>query len=444
MSSKARIAGWAFSELGTRLGKPPAALVQQALAGALRRAGLDLGQLDGLLSCPSLADQRFMWAHHLATECGVLPAAGKRGVHVATIDNGGASPVSMLLQARALVESGQCSAVAVVAGDSIASLDPKEFLRRADASMHMPRATATSEHGRTFVELRAPAIPHGYAHCAEAHMQAYGLTRRQLAMVSVLMSAQASRHPRALQRTPYTLDQVLGATAIAPHTGLFECARKSDGAAAVIITSSSFASAPIAILGGAETGGPVALAQDHSELLDDISSAASAFQTAYSDAGISRADVDYFGLYDCFPICFVRAVEAAGLAPRGEGGKWVEDKYDRWLACHAAGKHLPATEFPVNTHGGLLAFGAPWEVPALFSIVEACEQLTLAATEGERQVPDCKTAAVYGNGGVFTASAVAILRSNLSTSRTTKQRPPEKSFMQRLQEERALQPSDAY
>ena len=170
MTSKARIAGWAFSELGTRLGKPPAALVQQALAGALRRAGLDLGQLDGLLSCPSLADQRFMWAHHIATECGVLPAAGKRGVHVATIDNGGASPVSMLLQARALVESGQRSAVAVVAGDSIASLDPKEFLLRADATCLAPPPPRRTD--TPFVELRAPAIPYGYAHCAEAHMHA--------------------------------------------------------------------------------------------------------------------------------------------------------------------------------------------------------------------------------------------------------------------------------
>ncbi len=308
--AKARIAGWAFSELGAKLGKPPAALVQQALTGALRRAGLERGQLDGLLSCPSLADQRFMWAHHLATECGVLPATGRRGVHVATIDNGGASPVSMLLQARALVESGQCSAVAVVAGDSISSLDPKEFLRRADASMHTPRAAAASEQGHApaVVEFPAPAIPHGYALCAEAHMRAYGLTRRQLAMVSVLMSAQASYHPNALQRTPYTLKQVLSAPAVAPHTGLFECARKSDGAAALIVTSSSFAPAPITILGGAEAGGPVGLAQDHRTLLGDIASAAAAFEAAYSDAGVSRAGVDYFGLYDCFPICFVRAV----------------------------------------------------------------------------------------------------------------------------------------
>lgn len=147
------------SALGTKLGKTPSALVKQALTSALRHAGMQLEELDGFLSCPALADQRFMWAHHLASDCGVLPSASRRGVHVATVDNGGASPVSMLLQARALVESGQCRAVAVVAGDSISvrlcpssvfvyawtfqqhnistqSLEPTEFLRRANASMH--------------------------------------------------------------------------------------------------------------------------------------------------------------------------------------------------------------------------------------------------------------------------------------------------------------------
>ena len=33
-------------------------------------------------------------------------------------------------------------------------------------------------------------------------------------------------------------------------------------------------------------------------------------------------------------------------------------------------------------------------------VVEACEQLAGTATAGGRQVPDCRRAVVYGNGGV--------------------------------------------
>ena len=40
----------------------------------------------------------------------------------------------------------------------------------------------------------------------------------------------------------------------------------------------------------------------------------------------------------------------------------------------ADARYAPA-DFPVNTHGGLLAFGAPWEVPAMYNIIEACAQL---------------------------------------------------------------------
>ena len=73
----------------------------------------------------------------------------------------------------------------------------------------------------------------------------------------------------------------------------------------------------------------------------------------------------------------------------------------------AAGGVLPPDIFPVNTHGGLLSFGAPWETPAMYNIIEAVNQLN--GTAGSRQVPGARRALVYGNGGIFSASAVAIL-----------------------------------
>ena len=82
---------------------------------------------------------------------------------------------------------------------------------------------------------------------------------------------------------------------------------------------------------------------------------------------MSRADIDFFGLYDCFPVCFIRALEAVGIAERGEGGKYVESIYRKYSSTG----QLDPQDFPINTHGGLLGFGAPWEVPAIYSIIEA-------------------------------------------------------------------------
>lgn len=82
---------------------------------------------------------------------------------------------------------------------------------------------------------------------------------------------------------------------------------------------------------------------------------------------------------------------------------------DRYRALIDPGGHHgdPQSVLPINTHGGLLGFGAPWEVPAFYNVIEMVAQLR--GTAGDRQVPGARTALVYGNGGVFSASAVAVL-----------------------------------
>jgi acetyl-CoA acetyltransferase len=148
-----------------------------------------------------------------------------------------------------------------------------------------------------------------------------------------------------------------------------------------------------------------------------------------------------------FHILFAdRALEAVGLADTGRGGDYVEQVYYQLfkqghaaskptatastVAGHGAAVKHPGTGiggadgleaaptrpemgplrggvFRVNTHGGLLGFGAPWEVPAMHSLIEAVAQLRGEAVG--RQVPGAKRALVYGNGGIFSASAVAML-----------------------------------
>jgi acetyl-CoA acetyltransferase len=70
-------------------------------------------------------------------------------------------------------------------------------------------------------------------------------------------------------------------------------------------------------------------------------------------------------------------------------------------------KQVKRRVLPVNTHGGLLGFGAPWEVPAMYSVIEAVRQLRGEAED--RQVMGARRALVYGNGGIFSSSAVVIL-----------------------------------
>ena len=186
------------------------------------------------------------------------------------------------------------------------------------------------------------------------------------------------------------------------------------------------------VIGSGESSGPLYPPQPMNETLFSCDEA---MAYAYADAGnLTAHDIDFFGLYDCFPICLVRALEAAGICGKGKGGEYLEDQYHRLMNAMVEEQQQqqqhakPAQSslllsspvntllrdpsfFPINTHGGLLCYGAPWEVPAMYNIIEAVHQIR--GTAKGRQVKNCRRALVYGNGGIFSASSVAILAKSL-------------------------------
>ena len=346
----------------THIGKIPTATATSLKAEALQlavqknttNAALVIKHIDGVVTVPSLSEALFLDAHHLASRIGILPSSHPHGVIVRTIDTGGAGPISALLQADRMIKYEGCSLVAVVAGDTVASMSPTEFLRRADDACRPTDDEMNS--------ILSPTIPIGYNKFAEWYIKQGCVTREQLAMVSVLMSRQAAKHPLAMTKLPHTLEAVMNAHPVASVTGLLECARRADGAAAVLVASDAFLRqhrdwfcpqgdhslldlAPI-ILGGGEASGPLYPPSNTALINEDMFSCGKACTKAYAAAGLQVSDMDYFGLYDCFPICFVRALEGSGLALPGGGGRWVQDWYEDANAV-----------LPFNTHGGLLGQG---------------------------------------------------------------------------------------
>eukprot|EP01083_Nonionella_stella_P049937 132987_1 len=70
-----------------------------------------------------------------------------------------------------------------------------------------------------------------------------GTTREQLASTAAFMQIQASRHPKSVQNPhnrPFSLQDILNSREIASVTNQFECARRSDGAACIIVASEAF------------------------------------------------------------------------------------------------------------------------------------------------------------------------------------------------------------
>eukprot|EP00760_Papus_ankaliazontas_P019266 PhM_4_TR17987/c0_g2_i1/m.63430 len=397
MRKQVRIVGIGHTKLG-RLNRGVADLATEALDLALKDAGIPRSGLHGLVAVPSLASPHFMHAHYLATVADLF----HKNFIVRTVDTGGAGPVSAIATGANIIASEWAETVAIVASDAVLSLSSKEFLRRADGSV---------EGGN----LPSPCIPNGYDKIAQWHMKRYGLTREQLAMVSSLMSWNAARHPDALCRSPHTLDEVLKSPKIGSVTNLLECARRADGAAAVILSSSrhykrtynpsdNMSRCPVLISTG-EASGPLYPPERVEDITPEHFPCERAASLCYEQAQLGANDIDFWGLYDCFPICFLRALEAVNVVPEGKAGDFIEDKYHKMVRGE-----LTVNDFPFNTHGGLQAFGAPWEVPAMFNVLEAVQQLRGEAS-GRQVTPKPKRALVYGNGGIFSSAAVAILGS---------------------------------
>lgn len=426
-------------------------MIDTVLTKALREAHLTVHDLDGLIAVPSLWDNHFMEAHFQATQLNLFRYRPQ--LRCKTIDTGGAGPITAILEGARMILHEGLECVAVIAADRVGSMDSQEFLQRASHSF------ATLDPS-----IPSPAIPHGYDKLTRYQMEHKGLTRDQLRMAVCLESVHAGLHPESLYRskalkkrqeqketkdeppegssspiTPsstllYTpLEQVQEAPSVTPNISILECARRADGAAAIILTSNRFwarrhhghtaaaatnnnnrptstaPARPITLIGGGESSGPLYPLGER-QVDESYFSCEHATQLAYANAGnLTAADIDFFGLYDCFPICLVRALEAAGLCDNG--GEYLERQYARLqqaLQTNTLNQLLQDPSFfPINTHGGLLCFGAPWEAPAMYNLIEAVHQLRGEAKG--RQIPNCRRALVYGNGGVLSASAVAIL-----------------------------------
>jgi acetyl-CoA acetyltransferase len=412
MLRQIRITGTGMTALG-RLNRSVEDLCKEAVHKALADAKLNLKDLDGIVALPALAESHFMPAQFIATKLGIFP---RNGFVCRSIDSGGAGPISALFTGSALIKNEWANNIAIIGGDAVLSMGSKQFLEKADGSIE-------GCHG-----LPSPRIPNGYDFYAQWHMKKYGVTREQLAMIPVIESHLAVKHPMAMCKKPLTLEEVLNSPKIGKVTNLLECARRADGAACIILSNASWYKrhlgangkpqdkCPVIISTG-EASGPLFPPPSMDDVTEEYFSCERAAKVAYKSAQLSSSDIDFFGLYDCFPICLLKALVACRVVRRGDEGAYIEEVYNRLLKTGKVDTRL----FPINTHSGLLCFGAPWEVPAMFNTIEAVAQLNGDA--GERQIwcdaDECRgakkqkprRALVYGNGGIFSSSAVAILGS---------------------------------
>jgi len=248
-------------------------------------------------------------------------------------------------------------------------------------------ATASDVEYESFFGATFPALN---AMCAQAHMERYGTTREQLALVAVKNHANGALNPLAQFRKPVTVDAVVNSAPVADPLRMMDCAPISDGAAAAVLCPLDMArrlsKKPVVRISG------VGAATDTIALHDrpDITwyqAVADATARALAAAGRKLSDVNVAELHDAFTINELLIMEAIGLVPRGQSGRAVAD-----------GMTALNGKLPVNPSGGLKAKGHPVGATGVSQIQELVLQLRGEA--GARQVKGARIALAQNMGGV--------------------------------------------
>jgi len=371
------ILGSGLTRFGAHPGRDTLDLMSDASQRALDDAGLERGDIDGLICGYSTTLPHIMLSTRFAEHFGLQPS------YAHAVQLGGATGFALVMLAHLLVGAGAAKRVLVVGGENRMTGQSR------DASI---QALAQAGHPDYEVPLGS-TIPAYYGLVASRYMHEFGSTEADFAELAVLMRRNAARHPGAQFRDPITAADVLASRPIATPLKMLDCCPISDGGCAVVVGASAEGRHPVRILSAAQchTSQHVSAAPDLARFGADRASG-----RALADAGRAIADVEYAAVYDSFTVTLTLLLEEIGLAPRGGAGRLARDgHFDRDGAL------------PLNLHGGLLSYGHCGVAGAMAHLAETHLQMTGRA--GDRQAPRAGVALLHGDGGVLSSHVSLVL-----------------------------------
>ena len=350
--------------------KTVAQLHAECAQGALADAGLSLHDVDGYFCAGD------------APGLGALSMADYMGLqcrHVDSTDTGGSSYLLHVSHAAQAIAAGKCNvALITLAGRP----------RSESSSGTQPRNWGQNVPDEPFELPYGVVTVNNYALVAARHMHDWGTTSEQLAWIKVAASHHAQHNPNAMLRDVVTVADVLASPMISDPLHRLDCCVVSDGGGALIVTRPEIAKSlkrPIVSVRGAgealkgPRGGRVDLS---------YSAAAWSGKTAFEEAVLTPADIQYASIYDSFTITVLMQLEDLGFCKKGEGGRFVADGN----LISGVGK------LPFNTDGGGLCNNHPSNRGGMTKVIEAVRQLRGEAHPAV-QVKNCSIALAQGMGG---------------------------------------------
>jgi len=393
---KCAITGLGQSPVGRRLNRSGLDLTIEASLEAIADAGLTPADIDGVATWPGAASNSAAPGH---SPVGVYEIKDALRLDLNWFAGGeeSAGQFGSIVNACAAIACGLARHVLC-------------FRTLTESSSQTPerRASVQGTGGEVPVNgMLSYILPFGavspanwIAQYASRHFHLYGTTREQLGAIAVNQRRNAMLNPKAVMRSPLSLEDYIAARMISSPLCLFDCDVPVDASTAIIVSARDEArdcrNPPIRIesIGCAHRG---RFSWDQHEDLSTHQPIRDASKMMWSRTDLKPSDVDVAELYDGFSVICLSWLEELGFCGIGEGGSFVEGG-DR-IALDGP--------LPLNTHGGQLSGG---RTHGFGFVHEACVQLR--GEGGERQVAGSPEVAVAASGGGIFGCSLLLARDN--------------------------------
>ncbi len=332
----AAIAGIGATDFSKDSGRSELQLSAEATLAALADAGLKPSDVDGLVTFTMDNSSEIALARELGM--GDLRFFSR-------INYGGGAACATVQQAALAVSAGMADVVVCYRG----------FNERSGQRFGQVQNWAATQVNTNGLDnawtypsgLSTPAAT--VAVQARRYMHEYGATSRDFGTVAVACRKHAATNPDAwFYGKPITIEDHQASRMIADPLHLLDCCQESDGAVAIVVTSTERArdlrAGAVPILAAAQGSAADQFVMT-SFYRDDIGIPEMGVvgRELWRQSGLAPTDIDTAVLYDHFTPYVLMQLEELGFCGRGEAPAYVADG-----AIEIGGR------LPLNTHGGQL------------------------------------------------------------------------------------------
>ena len=231
---------------------------------------------------------------------------------------------------------------------------------------------------------------------ARRYMHEFGATSEDLGRVTVADRKHAATNPDAFfYQRPITLEDHQASRWIVEPLRLLDCCQESDGAVAIVVTSTERARdlpQPPALIEGVSQGVSYeqwSMNSYYREIISDLPEMGLVARQLWEQSGLGPSDVKAAMLYDAFTPMVLVQLEEFGFCGRGEAKDFVKD-----------GGIEIGGNLAVNTNGGQL--GEAY-IHGMNGIAEAVRQVRRTAVN---QIDGLEHAIATGGTGVPTSAVL--------------------------------------